>query len=59
MGLGPLELFIVLVIVLVLFGGRGRISSVFGELGSGIASFRKGLKEGTEDDKQLDEGKKE
>jgi len=38
---------IVLVIVLVLFG-RGRISEMMGDFGKGISSFKKGLNE-TED----------
>lgn len=40
--LGPTELIIILVIVLVLFG-VGRISKIAGELGSGIRSFKDGL----------------
>lgn len=42
------QLLIVLVLVLVLFGGRGRISSLMGDMAKGIKSFRSGLKE--EDD---------
>jgi sec-independent protein translocase protein TatA len=37
------ELLIVLLLVVLLFG-VGRISKIAGELGSGIRSFRKGLK---------------
>jgi sec-independent protein translocase protein TatA len=44
------ELLIILVIVLVLFGGAGRISRLGGELGSGISNFRRGLKSGDEND---------
>ena len=40
--LGPLELVIILVIVVLLFG-IGRISKVGGELGKGIRSFKEGL----------------
>jgi sec-independent protein translocase protein TatA len=40
--LGTPELIIILVIVIVLFGA-GRISKIAGELGSGIRAFRKGL----------------
>ena len=47
-GIGPTELIIVLIIVLVIFG-VGRIARIGGELGQGIREFRKGLKEGTED----------
>lgn len=50
--LGPLELVIILVIVILLFG-VGRIGKIAGELGSGINSFRKGLK-GPEDEKEED-----
>ena len=41
-GLGVPELVIVLVIVLLVFG-VGRISKIAGELGSGIRSFKDGL----------------
>ncbi len=40
--LGAPELMIVLVIVLLLFGA-GRIGKIANELGSGIRSFREGL----------------
>jgi sec-independent protein translocase protein TatA len=36
---------IVLVIVLVLFGGRGKIAQVMGDFAKGINAFKKGLKE--------------
>ena len=42
-GLGPTELIIILVIVVVLFGA-GRIGKIAGELGGGIKAFREGLK---------------
>ncbi len=48
--LGPFELVIILVIILLLFG-VGRIGKIAGELGSGVRSFRKGLK-GPEDEKE-------
>jgi sec-independent protein translocase protein TatA len=41
-GIGPLELLIILGIVLLIFG-VGRISRVGGELGKGIRAFREGL----------------
>ncbi len=47
------EILIVLAIVLLLFG-VGRISKIGGELGSGIRSFRKGLK-GDDDNKNTDD----
>jgi len=40
--LGAPELLIVLVIVIVLFGA-GRIGKIAGELGSGIRAFRTGM----------------
>lgn len=36
---------IVLVIVLVLFGGRGKISQIMGDFGKGLKSFKKSMKE--------------
>lgn len=41
-GIGLPELAIILVIVILLFG-VGRIGKIAGELGSGIRSFRQGL----------------
>jgi sec-independent protein translocase protein TatA len=42
MRFGPTELIIILVIIVLLFG-VGRISKIAGELGSGIRSFKEGL----------------
>ena len=42
MRFGPTELIIILVIVIVLFG-VGRIGKIAGELGSGIRAFKDGL----------------
>jgi sec-independent protein translocase protein TatA len=50
--LGPLELGIILVIVILLFG-VGRIGKISGELGSGIRAFREGLK--GDDEKKKEE----
>lgn len=41
--LGPTELIIILLIVILLFG-PGRLSKTVGELGKGIRAFREGLK---------------
>ena len=38
-------LLLIAVVVLVLFG-RGKISSLMGEVGKGITSFKKGISEG-------------
>ena len=38
-------LLLITVVVLVLFG-RGKISSLMGEIGKGITSFKKGVKDG-------------
>ncbi len=51
--LGPTELIIVLVIVLLLFG-PGRIGKIAGELGKGIKSFRDGLGGDKKDDQSTD-----
>jgi sec-independent protein translocase protein TatA len=41
--LGAPELLIILVIVILIFG-VGRIANIGGELGKGISAFRKGIK---------------
>jgi sec-independent protein translocase protein TatA len=37
------------VIVLLLFGGRGKVSDLMGDVARGINSFRKGLREGDDE----------
>ncbi len=47
---------IVLIVVLILFGGRSRISNIMKEIGTGIRYFRQGLKGGNNNkDKKQDE----
>ncbi len=47
-GLGTPELLIILVVVLLVFG-VGRIGKLGSELGKGVSSFRKGLRESQEE----------
>jgi sec-independent protein translocase protein TatA len=49
-GLGPTELIIVLVILLVLFGGS-RLPSLAKGLGESIRSFKHGINEDTDENK--------
>lgn len=42
------QIAIVALVVLVLFG-RGKISSLMGEVGKGITSFKRGIKDGTDE----------
>lgn len=44
-------ILLIAVVVLVLFG-RGKISSLMGEVGKGITAFKKGVKEETEEAKK-------
>lgn len=47
---GGWEWIIILVVVLLVFG-VGRISKIGSELGQGIRNFREGVREGMEDEK--------
>ena len=49
--IGPVGLILIAVVVLVLFG-RGKVSSLMGEVGKGITAFKKGVDDGT---KEVDE----
>ena len=46
--IGPWGLLLIAIVVLVLFG-RGKIAGLMGEMGKGITSFKKGLREGSEE----------
>ena len=52
--LGPGELIIILLIVVVLFGA-GRVSRLGGELGTAIREFKRGVEAGDEEAKKKDE----
>lgn len=52
--IGPMGFLLIAVVVLVLFG-RGKVAGLMGEVGKGITSFRRGMKEGVEEDKKLEE----
>ena len=43
---------IVLIIVVVLFGGRGKLSALMGDLGTGLRNFKKGMN----NDEEIDDG---
>ena len=49
--IGPMGLLLIAVVVIVLFG-RGKVSSLMGEVGKGITAFKKGVKEGSEEIEQ-------
>ncbi len=57
MALGPIQLLIVAILAVLLFGGRGKISSIMGDVAKGITSFKKGLKDDpdADDDTKADE----
>lgn len=42
---GPLHWMILAVVVLLLFGGRGKITSIMGDTAKGIKAFKDGLKD--------------
>jgi len=42
---GPIHWIIVAVVVLLLFGGRGKLSGMMGDAAKGIRAFKDGLKD--------------
>ena len=56
MGLGPWELGIILIIVIIVFG-VGRISKLGSELGKSVSAFRQGIREGKEELGEGEDGK--
>ena len=60
-GISPIQLLLVLALVLLFFGGRGKISAMMSDMAKGLRSFRKGMKDDDEsaarDAAALDDGK--
>ena len=48
---------IVLAVVLLLFGGRGKISQLMGDFGKGLNAFKKNVKDQTNDEGEEGEAK--
>lgn len=48
---------VVLAVVLILFGGGGKISRLMGDVGKGLKSFKKGMKEEAASDDDAEEPK--
>ena len=44
----PLQLLLVAIVVLVLFG-RGKVAGLMGEVGKGITAFKKGVRDGQDE----------
>ncbi|MFT4253582.1 MAG: twin-arginine translocase TatA/TatE family subunit [Caulobacter sp.] len=42
---GPIHWIIVAIVILVLFGGRGKLSGIMGDAAKGIKAFKDGLKD--------------
>ncbi len=55
-GLGTQELIIILVLVLIVFGA-GKLPQVGGALGKGLRNFKAGIKEGDEKDEEEEKAK--
>jgi sec-independent protein translocase protein TatA len=49
--LSPIHWIIIVVLALLLFGGRGKLSGLMGDAAKGIKAFREGLKENPDDKK--------
>ncbi|MFN0116338.1 MAG: twin-arginine translocase TatA/TatE family subunit [Paracoccaceae bacterium] len=46
MQMGPWQILLIAIVVLVLFG-RGKVSALMGEVGKGITAFKKGVTDAT------------
>lgn len=51
MGFSWIHVLIFVIVAVLLFGGRGKISDLMGDVAKGIKSFRQGLSEPDEDHK--------
>jgi sec-independent protein translocase protein TatA len=44
--IGPMGLILIAIVILVMFG-KGKVSSLMGEVGKGITAFKKGVSDGS------------
>ena len=54
MSLGPWQLLIILAIVLLLFGGRGKVSSLMGDFGKGLKNFKDQVKSNKDNEEEVE-----
>ena len=54
MQVGVWQVVIIVVLALLLFGGKGKISSIMGDFAGGIKAFRKGM---ADEDKKIESAK--
>ena len=55
--MGSLSLWhwvIIIAVVMLLFGGKGKVSDLMGDVAKGIKSFKKGMAEETDEAKSID-----
>ena len=57
--MSPLQWIVILAVVLLLFGGRGKVSAIMGDFGKGLRNFKTGLKGNEEEAAAEDEGEVE
>ena len=55
MGFSWIHVMIVAVVAVLLFGGRGKISDLMGDVAKGIKSFRQGLSDGDDEHRRIPE----
>ncbi len=52
--IGPIGLIVILIVVLLLFG-RGKIPQLMGDVAKGIKSFKRGMKEDLDESEKIDQ----
>ena len=57
--MSPLQWIVILAVVLLLFGGRGKVSAIMGDFGKGLRNFKTGLKGNEEEAAAEDEAEVE
>ena len=53
--IGPIGLIVILIVVLLLLG-RGKIPQLMGDVAKGIKSFKRGMKEDPDEPEKIDQG---
>ena len=52
--IGPWQVVLIVLVVLILFGGKGKLSSIMGDFGKGLKNFKDQVKSNKDNDEEIE-----